>query len=80
MYFGFGQPPVEYVELTFHLHGEAVDRIFDLDRRIGVEMTEAAAEIGRAAHLPKQPRKAFRTWPGLGRQECAEFLGQIQQD
>src|SRR5690242_8731037 len=43
--FRFGQPLVEYVELTFHLHGETVDRVFDLGRRVGIEMTEAAAEI-----------------------------------
>ena len=50
-----GELAVEHVELALHLHGEAVDRVFDLDRRIGVEVAEAAAEIGRAAHLPEQP-------------------------
>ena len=45
-----------------------------------VKMTETAAKIGRTAHLPKEPRKALRAWSGLGRQEGAEFLGQVDQD
>ncbi len=63
------QAPVEHVELALHLHREAVDRVFDLGRRVGVEVAEAAAEIGRAAHLPEQPRQAFgaRRWPSVGR-------------
>src|SRR6202011_5017596 len=51
--------PVEHVELTLHLHREPIDRVFDLGRRVGVEVTKPAAEIGRAAHLPEQPRQAF---------------------
>ena len=43
-------------------------------------MAEAAAQIGRAAHLPEQPRQAFGARGRLGRQESAELLGQIQQD
>ena len=43
-------------------------------------MAEAAAEIGRAAHLPEQPRQAFGARAGLGRQERAELLREIQQD
>ena len=76
----FRQAPVEHVELALHLHREAVDRVFDLGRRIGVEVAEAAAEVGRAAHLPEQPRQAFGARRGLGRQERAELLGEVQQD
>src|ERR1700730_3301761 len=47
--------PVEHVELTLPFHREAVEGVFDLAWRVGVEMAEAAAEIGRAAHLPEQP-------------------------
>jgi hypothetical protein len=50
---------IEYVELAFDLHGKAIDGVFDLERRVTVEMTEAAAQIRRAAHLPEQPRQAF---------------------
>jgi hypothetical protein len=38
-----GQPPIQNVELALHLHREAVDRIFDLGRRVGTEMPEAAS-------------------------------------
>jgi hypothetical protein len=43
-------------------------------------MAEAAADIGRAAHLPEQPRQAFGARRDLGRQERAELLGQVHQD
>src|SRR6516162_4875162 len=39
--------PVEHVELAFHLHRKTVDGVFDLHRRIGVEMPKATAKIGR---------------------------------
>src|SRR6185312_3380266 len=71
---------VEHVELTLYLHGEAVDRIFHLERRVGVEMAEAAAEIGRAAHLPEQPGEALGARGLIGRQEGAELLGEISED
>jgi hypothetical protein len=38
--------PVEHVELALHLHRKTVDRVFDLHRSIGIEMPEAAADIG----------------------------------
>ena len=41
------QPPVEHIEQALHLHRETVDGVFDLHRRIGIEMPEAAADIGR---------------------------------
>src|SRR3546814_5654283 len=43
-------------------------------------MTETAAEKGRAAHLPHQPRQRFGTLCGVGRQESAEFFGKMDQD
>ncbi len=43
-------------------------------------MAEAAADIGRAAHLPEQPRQTLGACLGLGRQEGTEFLGEIHQD
>src|SRR5262249_14380502 len=39
--------PVEHVELAFQLHCKTVDGVFDLHRSIGIEMPEAATEIGR---------------------------------
>ena len=74
------QMAVEDVELALGLHGEAIDGVFDLGWRIGIEMAEAAAKIGRAAHLPEQPRQAFGAGGRLGRQEGAEFFRQIHQD
>ena len=41
-----GQLAVEYVHLALHLHGEAVDRVFELLWRIGVEMPEPATQVG----------------------------------
>src|SRR3546814_14917405 len=55
--FACRQPAVEHVHLPLHLHRIAIDRIFLLDGRIGIEMAEAAAQKGRAAHLPHQPRQ-----------------------
>ena len=43
-------------------------------------MAEAAADIGRAAHLPEQPGQAFGTSGGVGRKKRTELLGQIHQD
>ena len=42
-------------------------------------MAEAAAEEGRAAHLPEQPRKGFGPlWAGRW-QEFAELLGEVER-
>src|SRR5262245_21127999 len=38
---------VEHIEQAFHLHCKTVDGVFDLHRSIGIEMPEAAADIGR---------------------------------
>src|SRR3546814_14229342 len=43
-------------------------------------MAETAAEKGRAAHLPHQPRQRFGTLCGVGRRESAEFFGKMDQD
>src|SRR5271156_972302 len=43
-------------------------------------MAKAAADIRRAAHLPEQPRQAFRPRAHFRRQELAELLGQVHQD
>ena len=76
----FGEAAVEHVELALGLHREAVDGVFDLRRGIGVEMAEAAAEIGRAAHLPEQPGEALGARRRLGRQEGAELFGEMDED
>jgi hypothetical protein len=78
--YSLGQAAVEHIQLALGFHREAVDRVFDLARRIGVEMPEAAAQVGRAAHLPEQPRQALGALPQVGGQEGAELLGQVQQD
>jgi hypothetical protein len=67
--------------LPLGLHGEAVDRVFDLARRVGVEVAEPAAQVGRAAHLPEQPGQALRPLGHrLGQERTAELLGEVQQD
>src|ERR1700722_4202555 len=76
----FRQPPVEHVHLPFHFHGEPVDRVFDLGGRIEIEMTEAAAQVWRAAHLPEQPGQAFSSGRRFGGQKGAELLGQVHQN
>src|SRR4051794_2655180 len=57
--FAVRETAVEHVELTLGLHRIAVDRIFELLGRISEKVAEAAAEKGRAAHLPEQPRKGL---------------------
>ena len=70
-----GQVLVQHVHLAFDFHGKAVDGVFDLDRRIGIKVPEATAQIRCAAHLPKQPRQAFGALRGLGGQENAKLFG-----
>ena len=71
---------IEHIKLPLRFHREPIDRIFDLGRRISVEMTEPAAEIPRAAHLPKQPVHCFGAAVGVSRQKGAEFFCKIKQD
>ena len=75
-----GEMAIEHVELSLHLHGVTVDRIFVLLGSVGVKVAKATAEVGRAAHLPHQPGIALRSRGGVGGQECRKFLGEIQQD
>src|SRR5690554_5008846 len=75
-----GQLPIEHVQLTLGFHGVAVDRVLVLLRRVGVEVTEAAADEGRTAHLPEQPVEALGTTTDVLRNEGAELVRQIQQD
>src|SRR5690606_29643374 len=75
-----GQLPIEHVQLTLGFHGVAVDRVLVLLRRVGVEVTEAAANEGRTAHLPEQPVEALGTTTDVLRNEGAELVRQIQQD
>jgi len=51
----FGQAPLKDIQLALGLHGEAVDGVLDLLRRIHIEVAEAAAQVGCCAHLPEQP-------------------------
>ncbi|MEY9595195.1 hypothetical protein ABIA06_007486 [Bradyrhizobium yuanmingense] len=78
--FVVSETPVEHVELALGLHCETVDGVFDLGRRIGVEVAEAAAEIGRTAHLPEQPGHRLGAGLDVLRQEGAELLGEVEQD
>jgi hypothetical protein len=41
------------------LHHEPIDRIFDLGRRVGVEVAKAPAQVRRASRLPEQPKQSF---------------------
>ena len=43
-------------------------------------MTEPAADVGRAPHLPEQPVQRLGALVGIRRQECAEFFCEIEQD
>src|SRR5690606_793618 len=48
-----GQLPIQKVQLPLDLHGEAVDGIFELLRRVHVKVTEAPAHEGTRADLPE---------------------------
>lgn len=52
--FALCQTAIEYVELTFYFHGEAVDCVFDFYRRISVKMTKTAAQMPAIANLAVQ--------------------------
>mmetsp|Transcript_1028 Transcript_1028/g.2629 ORF Transcript_1028/g.2629 Transcript_1028/m.2629 type:complete len:265 (-) Transcript_1028:326-1120(-) len=76
-----GQQAVQHVELALDLHRIAVDRVGLLGGRVGIEVAEAAAEEGRAAHLPEQPAQRLRPLGTARRQEgAAELFRQIHQD
>ena len=75
-----GKTAVEDVQLTLGFHGETVDRVLELLRRIGVKMPEPATQVGRRTHLPEQPVQGFGAPCGIGGQEGAEFFRQVKQD
>ncbi|MCY1441817.1 hypothetical protein D9M71_581540 [compost metagenome] len=74
------KPAVEDIQLPLGLHREAVDRVLELLWRVCIEMSEAAAQVGRRTHLPEQPVEGFGAPCGIGGQEFAEFLRQVEQD
>ena len=41
-----GQMAIEYVQLAFDFHAEAIDRVFELLGRVGIEVAKAAARYG----------------------------------
>ena len=69
---------VQNIQLAFHLHGKTIYAIFDFERSIAVKMTKTAAQIGRTAHLPKQPIEALRALGGIRRDQRIKFFGQMQ--
>ena len=75
-----GKLPVQDVELALRFHREAVDRVLLLHISVRVEVSEAAAEIGCAAHLPEQPVHGFGALGVVSRQEGAELFREIEQD
>src|ERR1700730_11010708 len=54
------QAPVEHVELTLHLHREAVDGVFDLAWRVGVE-ARVAVSVG--SNAPNFSARCIRIAP-----------------
>mmetsp|Transcript_18056 Transcript_18056/g.20329 ORF Transcript_18056/g.20329 Transcript_18056/m.20329 type:complete len:240 (+) Transcript_18056:226-945(+) len=76
----FGQLTIQNIQLTLGFHGKSVDGIFELFRRIGIEMAKAAAQIGGAAHLPEQPAHDLGARCAFFGQEGSEFFGQMHQD
>jgi hypothetical protein len=76
----FAEAAIQDVELTLGLHGEAIDRVFEFFRCIGVEMPEAATQVRGRAHLPEQPVQCFGAACQVGGQEGAEFFRQVEQD
>lgn len=76
----FREVPIQHVQLALRFHREPVDRILNLDRRVMIEMTEPTADVGRTTHLPEQPVQRFGALVGIGWQECAKFLREIEQD
>jgi hypothetical protein len=76
-----GQALIEHIELALDLHRITIDRVFDLARRVRIEVAEAAAEERCCAHLPEQPRQALGArGAASGEKGAAELLGQVQQD
>ena len=75
-----GQALVQHIHLALHLHGKTVNRVFHLERRVGIKVPKTTAQVRRAAHLPEQPRHAFGTQGGVGGHQGSKLLGQVQQN
>ena len=75
-----GQFAVEHIKLALGLHREAVDRVFDLERGIVIEVPEAAAEIRGGALQPEQPVERLGPRGVIARQELPELLREVEQD
>ncbi|MNH16457.1 hypothetical protein D3C79_761010 [compost metagenome] len=76
----FAEAAVEHIQLALGFHGEAVDRVLELLRCIGIEMSEATAQVRGRAHLPEQPVQSLGALRQVLGQEVAEFFCQVQQD
>ena len=70
---------VQYVQLAFDLHRETIDGIFHFKGRIDIKVAESTAQIGRAAHLPKQPIHTLRFRDQILGQKCPKAFRQIKQ-
>mmetsp|Transcript_113573 Transcript_113573/g.260679 ORF Transcript_113573/g.260679 Transcript_113573/m.260679 type:complete len:295 (-) Transcript_113573:43-927(-) len=46
---------VQHIQLPLGLHCEPVHCVLDFHRGVGIEVAEATAEVGGAAHLPEDP-------------------------
>ena len=71
---------IQDIEFAFHFHGKAINGVFNFGGRISVEVTEAATQVRRTAHLPHEPRHALGALGNVGGQKGFEFFGQIEQD
>ncbi len=71
---------IQHIKLTLYLHREAVNRILDLERRIGIKMAETTTKIRCTPHLPHQPGHALRTHAGVLRQEGIKLLSEIDKN
>mmetsp|Transcript_9583 Transcript_9583/g.28614 ORF Transcript_9583/g.28614 Transcript_9583/m.28614 type:complete len:334 (-) Transcript_9583:157-1158(-) len=70
----------EDVDDPLGLHGEPVDRVFDLEGSVLVKVSESAAEIRTGAHLPHEPVHALGALATVGRQEFSLAFGQVEQN
>ena len=75
------QVAVEHVELSFDFHREAVDRVLQPFRRIGIEVPEAPTSEKARSHLPaKYPRQALGARTQVSRQKLAMLLSEVHED
>ena len=75
------QMPIQHVQLALGFHRIAVDRVFLLGWRIGVEMPEASAHERRGSHLPEEPAEHLGPLRRVLRDEGpAELFRQVEHD